>query len=422
MATEARLPLVREGSPARPEFTGERFVPGLAGARIAYEHLHRYAFARRFVRGGRVLDLGCGLGYGAEVLAPFSGEVVALDRDEECVRQARANRTHPLGPFLIADATRLPFRDGVFDAVVAFELIEHLTDQESCVAEIRRALAPSGLLLISSPDKSVYSGKLGQSNPFHPKEMTTDELLRMLAPHFDRLAVYKQRVAAGSVMVSAGRDGDAPELLVAKLEADPPALVLDPAEPDFVYNVVVCGPAAALDRAPVASVLADVGETLTAEYDGSLASMQEVVQGLERSVKEWEAYAAQIIRDKDAYLEQAVAAKDAVIARLEAAVRETQARLAEIVEAHDAAIARLRDDLQARDVALAHAAEIGQAAEARVATLQAEVARLETECAAARDRQAHLAAELAVYRDEPIVRGYLGLKRLARGRPPGSRG
>src|SRR4029450_12344424 len=99
---EGRIPLRRADTAERPSFTGERFVPGLGGTRLAYEHLHRYAFARQFVSGRRVLDLGCGLGYGAELLAPSAHEVVSLDRDHETIRQARETRTHALGPFVVA--------------------------------------------------------------------------------------------------------------------------------------------------------------------------------------------------------------------------------------------------------------------------------------------------------------------------------
>ena len=53
---------------ASEHFTGERFLPGVPGE-IAYEHCHRYAFARRFVAGARVLDAACGEGYGAALLA-----------------------------------------------------------------------------------------------------------------------------------------------------------------------------------------------------------------------------------------------------------------------------------------------------------------------------------------------------------------
>jgi len=62
---------------ASEHFTGERFLPGVAGE-IAYEHCHRYAFARRFVTGARVLDAACGEGYGAALLAGVRAHV---DRD-----------------------------------------------------------------------------------------------------------------------------------------------------------------------------------------------------------------------------------------------------------------------------------------------------------------------------------------------------
>jgi ubiquinone/menaquinone biosynthesis C-methylase UbiE len=258
MPPETWIPLRREHSADEPTFTGERFVPGLGGAQLAYEHLHRYAFARRFVGGRRVLDLGCGLGYGAELIAPHTREVVSLDHDRETILHARTNRTHGLGPFVLGDAFRLPFRAAMFDVVIAFELIEHVTEQQALAAEVRRVLTPEGVLLMSSPDTLVYSGKLGERNPFHPKEMTTEGLCALVRPHFERIIVYKQRVITGSILVPDGGAGkSACELLITRLEDDPPALVMDPAEPDFVYNVVVCGPAAALERAPASSVLAD---------------------------------------------------------------------------------------------------------------------------------------------------------------------
>ena len=51
------------------EFTGERVIPGQVDADLLNEHLARYAFAARLARGKRVLDAGCGAGYGAAELA-----------------------------------------------------------------------------------------------------------------------------------------------------------------------------------------------------------------------------------------------------------------------------------------------------------------------------------------------------------------
>ena len=68
-------------------FTGERFLPGVVGE-IAYEHCHRYAFARRFVAGRRVLDAACGEGYGSALLAEAADTVVGVDIDAQVVAKA----------------------------------------------------------------------------------------------------------------------------------------------------------------------------------------------------------------------------------------------------------------------------------------------------------------------------------------------
>src|SRR6202158_4675765 len=68
-------------------FTGERFVPGCAGE-IAYEHWHRYAFARRFAAGKRVLDAACGEGYGSALLGAVAESVVGVDIDASAIAHA----------------------------------------------------------------------------------------------------------------------------------------------------------------------------------------------------------------------------------------------------------------------------------------------------------------------------------------------
>src|SRR2546421_11896747 len=73
-----------------PEFTGERFLPSCSGE-IAYEHWHRYFFARRFVAGRRVLDAACGEGYGSALLSEGASDVVGVDIDAATVAHARAN-------------------------------------------------------------------------------------------------------------------------------------------------------------------------------------------------------------------------------------------------------------------------------------------------------------------------------------------
>src|SRR4051812_28517968 len=97
------------------EFTGERFVPGIVGE-IAHEHWHRYAFARRFVSGRRVLDVACGEGYGTALLATGASEVIGVDIDESAI--AHANQCYQGRGnvrFLPGSAAKLPLPDGSVD-------------------------------------------------------------------------------------------------------------------------------------------------------------------------------------------------------------------------------------------------------------------------------------------------------------------
>src|SRR5947199_9541379 len=77
------------------EWTGERYVPGMEGAEIGYEHLHRYAFATQFVRNKRVLDLASGEGYGSNLLAKTAKHVVGIDIDEKAANHAANNYIKP---------------------------------------------------------------------------------------------------------------------------------------------------------------------------------------------------------------------------------------------------------------------------------------------------------------------------------------
>src|SRR5262250_602724 len=104
------------------EFTGERYIPGGGEGEIAYEHWHRYAFARRFVAGRRVLDAACGEGYGTALLATIASSAVGVDVDLATIEHARATygESARLG-FLAASCTGLPLPSESVDVVVSFE-------------------------------------------------------------------------------------------------------------------------------------------------------------------------------------------------------------------------------------------------------------------------------------------------------------
>ena len=191
----ARIP----GAPRLIEWTGERCVPWTADASMAYEHYHRYAWAAQLVGGRRVLDLGSGEGFGAAILAETAAEVLGVDIDDDAVRHSRANYARSNLRFERASATDLSgIASGSLGAVVAFEMIEHLRDQERVVSEIGRVLGEQGIVIMSTPDSRYYSEATGQENPFHERELTVDEFSALLQGRFANLAMWGQRAITGS--------------------------------------------------------------------------------------------------------------------------------------------------------------------------------------------------------------------------------
>jgi SAM-dependent methyltransferase len=183
------------------EFTGERLIPGQVDVDLLNEHLARYSFAGRLARGKRVLDAGCGAGYGSAELARTAARVVGADVAQEAVDFACAHYQAPNLVFERASCTSLPHPDGAFDLVVAFEVIEHLPDWRGFLAEVRRLLAACGQFVVSTPNRLYYTESRGAegANPFHVHEFDFDEFRGELEAVFPHVSLFLENHVEGVV-------------------------------------------------------------------------------------------------------------------------------------------------------------------------------------------------------------------------------
>ena len=341
-------------------FTGERFIPACAGE-IAYEHWHRYAFARRYAEGVKVLDAACGEGYGTALLGATAAEAVGVDIDAGAIRHAQASYGSGRIRFVEGSCTDLPFSDASFDLVVSFETVEHLdaADQTPMLAEFARVLKPAGLLIISSPNKRLYSDARAYVNEFHRHELYRDGLASLLAKAFPAQHWFHQHVAPWSAIWSEGT-GEGVEAWLGDAGRVSPYV-----PPEGMYFIVVAArTSAALPAGGVhGSLFTDAEET---EQKRAQANASEVLRQ------------DALLRERDAALdrqtahvhhlealiaerERVIADKDGQLAALDAARQQRE----QLIALRDRELAERDRMLAERDrVLIEHAATIQSQAEA----------------------------------------------------------
>lgn len=143
-------------------------------------HVGRRYIIRRFMEhylgphgSLRILDLGCGTGRNLELLEQF-GDAVGVEPPGPGLDQVRAMGIGE-DRIVSGDATNIPFPDGTFDLVTAFDVLEHLDDDAAGLAEIHRVLKPAGMLLLTVPAYrflwSVHDEALGHRRRYVASEV-----------------------------------------------------------------------------------------------------------------------------------------------------------------------------------------------------------------------------------------------------------
>jgi len=154
----------------------------------------RYKFACKWLREtDRVLEVGCGEGFGCNFFSRHVAEVVGMDIDDNVVRDCssrytRDNLRFEIGDIIAPDTPPQPS----YDAVVSFEMIEHVSQEDglAMIDNCHAHLKPGGMLVLSTPrareDRSV------SRQHHHVFEYDYDTLVGALASRFDRVMVFCQ--------------------------------------------------------------------------------------------------------------------------------------------------------------------------------------------------------------------------------------
>jgi glycosyltransferase involved in cell wall biosynthesis/2-polyprenyl-3-methyl-5-hydroxy-6-metoxy-1,4-benzoquinol methylase len=173
-------------------FMQERYVPGTWSKLAEYEHLPRYLFARKLVADRRVLDFGCGSGYGTALLAHNARSVLGIDIDAGALDWAREHHRALNLSFEERNDLGESLSSASFDLITCFEVIEHVSEatQIALVRNFARLVTKAGLVLLSTPNPDIT--KLYGANPYHVREMERAEFEELLRAHFRFVSIFEQ--------------------------------------------------------------------------------------------------------------------------------------------------------------------------------------------------------------------------------------
>ena len=326
------------------EFTGERVIPNLVDPNLWNEHIARYAFASRLSRNRRVLDAGCGTGYGAAELSYSANSVTAIDLSQDAVAYACNQYPRRNLNWLVASCTALPIADDSFDLVAAFEVIEHLKDWRLLLTEAKRVLAPGGQFIVSTPNKTYYaeSRKLSGPNLFHEHEFEYEEFQDALTAVFPHVSLFLQDHTEGLLFQAVGSRGPAEVRMEGK----------DCSPQDSNFFIAVCAMSPRTDT-PTFVYLPSTGNLLR-ERGIHISRLESELRTkdawLEESRQQHQQMVA-LFRQQTAELEQRNAWAQELDAKLHAAgqrIQQLQDEFADLAAAYAAKVAELENEVQTR--------------------------------------------------------------------------
>jgi SAM-dependent methyltransferase len=172
--------------------TGERTLPDIPAENYWFRrHLVVYEWIAARVAGLRVVDLACGEGYGAAVLARTAASVTGVDANPEAHEHARLRYSAPGLRFERAALERYG-HPGICEAVTLLQTIEHVHEPEQALRQLRTLVTPGGVVYISTPNLLTIAppGAVKSTNPWHLREYRAHEFRALCETAFASVELY----------------------------------------------------------------------------------------------------------------------------------------------------------------------------------------------------------------------------------------
>ena len=170
--------------------TGERTLPDVPEENYWYRrHLVVYEWIAERVQGLRAIDMACGEGYGADVLACTAASVVGVDANPEAHEHARLR--YPRSNLRFVRDLIDSFSEEA-DAVTFLQTIEHLEDPGAALEHFRSLVGSDGVVFVSTPNVLTLApkGASRSGNPWHVHEYRRHEFEQLCRTHFTSVEMY----------------------------------------------------------------------------------------------------------------------------------------------------------------------------------------------------------------------------------------
>ena len=157
--------------------------------RVSVEASDNYVFQRSLLAyhyaagiiSGDVLEIGTGMGYGIEVVAPAAASYTTIDKSVPTLGEVPSNVD-----FRQMQVPPIGFEDESFDYVISFQVIEHIKRDKDFVKEVSRVLRKGGKFIVSTPNAPMSLTR----NPWHIREYTEQQLRDLLSADFSSIEAY----------------------------------------------------------------------------------------------------------------------------------------------------------------------------------------------------------------------------------------